>query len=66
MERERWRRLKALVVGALELEPDEREAWLRTAAGGDRSLYEEALRLLELDEPSSTLEPDGDADWVLG
>ncbi len=66
MERERWRRLKALVVGALELEQDEREAWLRAAAAGDRALVEDAIRLLEQDEPSSALEPDGNADWVLG
>lgn len=55
-----------LVIGALELEPDEREDWLRAAAGGDRSLFEEALRLLEPNERSIALEPDGDADWVLG
>ena len=47
---ERWRRIEALMDGALDLPQAEREAFLRTATDGDEPLVGEVLALLEAGE----------------
>ncbi len=47
MDPERWRRIEDLYHSALELKPERRESFLRTACAGDQSLRKEIERLLE-------------------
>jgi serine/threonine protein kinase/tetratricopeptide (TPR) repeat protein len=49
-EIERWRRIDALLDGALDLQANEREAWLRQACGNDVELYERVKRVLDAGE----------------
>lgn len=66
MEPERWRRLKELVLAALERAPAEREDWIRRAAENE-ALAEEAIRLIEHDGGSSPFDTNGGAgNAVLG
>jgi eukaryotic-like serine/threonine-protein kinase len=46
---ERWTEIKALLDGALEQPPAERERWLLAAAGGDAALAGEVAALLSLE-----------------
>jgi len=50
MTPERWRRIGELFAMALGINPVEREAWLREACRGDKSLEAEVARLLGQDE----------------
>ena len=47
---ERWRRIEALMDGALELPETEREAFLRSACNGDEALLTEVRALIEAGE----------------
>jgi len=47
---ERWQRVESLFDGALDREPDVREAWLREACGDDAELLEEVRKLLQSSE----------------
>jgi serine/threonine-protein kinase len=46
MTAERWRRIGELFEAAVRIDPAEREAWLRTACGGDDELRTEVGQLL--------------------
>jgi serine/threonine protein kinase/Tol biopolymer transport system component len=46
METERWQQVDSLLQSALERQPEEREAFLRDACGGDLTLEEEVRSLL--------------------
>lgn len=46
METERWQQVDSLLQSALERTPEEREAFLRSACGGDLGLEEEVRSLL--------------------
>ena len=48
MKPERWREIEYLYNAALELEPDQRQAFLEKAFCGDESIRREVRRLLEL------------------
>src|SRR5215510_4592402 len=48
--RERWERIERLVDAALDIPPDEREAWLRSACDDDQSLCAEVLALIDAGE----------------
>lgn len=49
MENAHWESVKKLLDEALQLRPDDVEAYLHTACGGDRSLMDEVSSLLEHD-----------------
>jgi serine/threonine-protein kinase len=49
MTSERWQRISDLFDAAVRVDPDGREAWLRTACGGDDDLRAEVGRLLAQD-----------------
>jgi len=60
---ERWKKMEALVDGALDLEPSEREAHVRAQAAGDDDLRDEVLRMLAASAASeSFLESTGRKD----
>ena len=77
MTPERWRRLKPLFQGALDLPADQRAAWLREQPDADETLVAEALALLAahdgagspldspLDVPSGGLAPAAGVSTVL-
>ena len=44
---ERWKQIDELFAAALELEPSERDAFVRLACEGDEELYREVIALLE-------------------
>ena len=50
MTPERWRQIGEMFEAALQTDPVGREAWLRTACGGDDELRIEVGRLLALHE----------------
>src|SRR5262245_15738726 len=50
MNAERWRRIKELHAGGLDLAPEERRAYLESACGGDGELLAELLQLFALDD----------------
>src|SRR5688500_11552896 len=49
MDRDRWRRVRALFDEALEIAPPQRGAWLRGACAGDDALRDEVASLLAAD-----------------
>ncbi len=51
MDPDLYQRLKELVQRALDLEPEDRRAYLRQACGSDETLYDGALSLLNQDVP---------------
>jgi serine/threonine protein kinase len=53
MTRERWDRIEALFLEAVELEPEKRAAWLHEQCGGDAELHAEVDRLLVSDAKAS-------------
>src|SRR6187402_175933 len=55
MTPERWEHLKALFHAALELPPEQREAWVTRAAGDDGALAVEALALLRSHESGGSV-----------
>ncbi len=50
MTRQRWERVDELFAGAIQIDAEAREDWLRGACGGDESLRAEVARLLNHDE----------------
>ena len=54
MQMERWERIQYLISAALELAPEERQAYLASACDGDTALLEEVNGLLEADEPANS------------
>ena len=46
MTPERWQRIKQIYHSALELEPGQREAFLKEACAGDEALFKEVMSLL--------------------
>lgn len=50
MKRKQWSELKRLFHASLELRPEERADYLRTASRGDAGLWQEATELLEAHE----------------
>ena len=55
MTPERWRKLEKLYYAALDLEPEERSAYLREACGGDAELREQLGILLTWEGPPEEL-----------
>src|SRR5262245_44654915 len=53
MDPERWGRLNKLLHDALDRCPEERDAFLRQACGGDESLASEARSLLGAEQPAA-------------
>ena len=53
MTPERWRRIDDLFDATLQLDPSDREAWLRDACGDDEGLRAEVSRLLDQDALAS-------------
>ncbi|MEZ4647348.1 MAG: protein kinase [Candidatus Eisenbacteria bacterium] len=49
MERERWRRVREVLADALEVEPEERDAYLAAVCGNDSELEAELRVLLDAD-----------------
>src|SRR3954471_559963 len=45
--------IERLCQGALDVEPGERDAWLRAACGTDSAAHAEVSRLLALSEPAA-------------
>ncbi len=52
MTPERWQRVKEIAVEAMDLAPDEREAYLQTQCGGDEELRQSVEKLLKSDAES--------------
>ncbi len=52
MTPERWRRIKEITSAAMDLDPDERAAFVRAESGGDDELRERVERLLAADAES--------------
>ena len=48
MDPERWRKIERLCNSALELKPEQREAFLDEACAGEESLRREVRQLLEM------------------
>ncbi len=46
MNHERWQRIKQLYNAALEVDPGQRDAFLKEACAGDESIRKEIERLL--------------------
>ncbi len=59
MTPEDWRRVKEILNEALPLEPDEREAYLRNACGGDAEILSQCRSLIASDEASAPRESSG-------
>ena len=69
MDSARWERVQALFHDAVDLPPDERLAFLRTACGADATLMSEVLAAIAEDERGSSLLDRGlaqTADRILG
>jgi serine/threonine-protein kinase len=65
MDSHRWQQVEAIFETALELAPEEREAYVRLACGDDAELFAECMSLLAQDEhPHSLLA--GEASHALG
>ena len=60
MDSARWERVQALFHDAVDLPPDERPAFLRTACGADTTLMSEVLAAIAEDDRGSSLL---DRDW---
>src|ERR1700730_5905186 len=56
MDQERWRRVKGLFHAALEREPEERQAFLDLACGGDTDLRRQVESLSRGEQAGSFLE----------
>jgi hypothetical protein len=56
MTAERWEQIKALFASALKIRPEDRDAYVRTAAGTDRALFDEVIALLR-EADQSAAEP---------
>ena len=54
MDSERWGRLNKLLHDALDRSPEERDAFLRQACGGDEPLAREARSLLSVEQQAVT------------
>ena len=54
MDSERWGRLNKLLHDALDRSPEERDAFLRQACGGDEPLAHEARSLLNVEQQAET------------
>lgn len=55
MDSHRWQQVEDIFEAALELPPEEREAYVRAACGDDDELYEECMSLLAQDENPHSL-----------
>ena len=65
MDSQRWQQVEAIFEAALELEPEKREDYVRSACGGDEELFTECMSLLAQDEnPHSLLA--GESSQALG
>jgi serine/threonine protein kinase len=53
MQAERWRRISGIFKSALDLEPDERPAYLSAECGNDETLRQEVERLIESHQRAS-------------
>ncbi len=49
-----WLRIEELFLGALDLEPGKRDAYLEAACAGDRELKREVEQMLAVDAPGQT------------
>ena len=49
---ERWKQVDGILQSALDLAPEEREAFLRQACAGDQALEHEVRSLLAADQPA--------------
>ncbi|HVF61389.1 MAG TPA: serine/threonine-protein kinase [Thermoanaerobaculia bacterium] len=58
MDAERWQRVRSLFAAAIEREPDEWPAWLKTACGEDLALREEVRSLLAAHREGGSLLPE--------
>ena len=56
MEQARWNEIEELLQAALDLTPGERDAFLRSACGGDAALYGELAAMLAAEEHAAVLE----------
>lgn len=52
MNRDRWKKVDEVLQSALDRAPEERDAYLRDACGGDQALEGEVRSLLRLEEPA--------------
>jgi Tol biopolymer transport system component len=55
MDRERWQQIDRLLSSALQLEPDERQAFLETACAGDEELRREVEDLLHAHDQAGNM-----------
>jgi len=56
MEQARWNEIEELLQAALDLEPRERDMFLRAACGGDDALHRELAAMLSAEEHAAVLE----------
>src|SRR6478735_8991095 len=52
MTTDQWEHVKAIFASAVEIDPLDREAYVRRASNGDENLIQEVLSLLEADRAS--------------
>ena len=64
MNQERWNKIQTLFEKALELNPSERENFLKNDCGDDKELFDDVMSLLAADEKQHSIFSGSAADYV--